>query len=172
MNKYFNILVIILAASVLEGCFIYSFSGSSLSEEAKTFSIQDFTSKIALGPSNLAEQCTFKLRNEIIQKTKLTEVYGNGDIQFEGTIIGFKYTPITPRSDSKDDMSSRMQLSITVEISYRNRYDPEFEFSKKKFTQNTDIDATANLEQEESSMTEEILKKLIQDIFNASIANW
>jgi hypothetical protein len=151
---------------------MYSFSGSSLSKEAKTFSIQEFRSKVALGPSNLTEQFTQKLRAELVQKTHLKEVFSNGDIQFEGILTEFKYTPIAPRGDSKEETGSRMQLSVTAEVSYSNAYDKDFEFSKKSFTQTTDIDANANLDTEEAGMTEEVLKKLIQDIFNASIANW
>ena len=171
MHKYFNT-PIILVALALEGCFMYSFSGSSLSKEAKTFSIQEFQSKVALGPSDLAEQLTQKLRAEIIQKTRLKEISSNGDIQFEGMITEFKYTPIAPRSSDTGDFSSRDQLSITAEVSYSNAYDKDFEFNKKQFTQTTDIDALANRDSEEPGMVDEVFKKLVKDIFNASIANW
>lgn len=171
MNKYFITFIILVALS-LEGCFMYSFSGSSLSKEAKTFSIQEFQSKVALGPSNLAEQLSHKLRAEIIQKTRLKEIVSNGDIQFEGVITEFKYTPIAPRSSNDGDFSSRDQLSITVQVNYSNVYDKDFEFNKKQFTQTTDIDASASRDLEEPGMVEDILKKLIKDIFNASIANW
>jgi len=171
LNKYFYT-SIILVALILEGCFMYSFSGSSLSKEAKTFSIQEFQSNVALGPSDLAEQLTQKLRAEIIQKTGLKEVFSNGDIQFEGTITEFKYTPIAPRSSDTGDVSSRDQLSITVQVNYSNAYDKDFEFNKKSFTQTTDIDTSADRIAEEPGMVEDVLKKLIKDIFNASIANW
>ena len=65
-----------------------------------------------------------------------------------------------------------MQLTISVEVTYKNPYNKTFEFTKKKFTQHTDIDANANLDSEEPKMVEEVLKKLTQDIFNESIAAW
>lgn len=172
MNKYINFQLSILLGLILQSCFMYSFSGSSLSKEAKTFSIQPFQSKVALGPANLNEQLTEKLRMELAQKTKLKEVFSNGDIQFEGTITDFKYTPIAPRSDDRGDMTSREQLSITVQVNYSNAYDKDFEFSKKQFTQTADMDASASRDTEEPGLVEDILKKLIKDIFNASIANW
>jgi hypothetical protein len=149
----------------------YSFSGSSLSKEAKTFTIQEFQSKAALGPANLAEQITQRLREEITQKTSLKETINNGDIQFDGIITGFKYTPIAPRSTGDGATGSRTQLSITVQVNYINLHDKDFEFSKKDFTQTTDVEA-GNEYTQEASMVEDVVKKLIQDIFNASIANW
>jgi hypothetical protein len=153
------------------GCLFYSFSGSSLSKEAKTFTIQEFQSKVALGPANLAEQITQQLRDEITQKTSLKETVSNGDIQFDGVITAFKYTPIAPRSTGDGATGSRTQLSITVQVNYTNIYGKDFEFSKKDFTQTTDAEAGKE-HTEEASMVGDVIKKLIQDIFNASIANW
>lgn len=171
-NKYINFQLSILLGLILQGCLMYTFSGSSLSKEAKTFSMQPFQSRVALGPANLSEQLTEKLRMELSQKTKLKEVFSNGDIQFEGIITDFKYTPITPRSDDRRATTSREQLSITIQVSYSNVYDKDFEFSKKQFTQTADKDASTSRDTEEPGLVEDILKKLIKDIFNASIANW
>lgn len=171
-KQYVPLLSMLLMSLPLQGgCLFYSFSGSSLSQEAKTFTIQQFQSKVALGPANLAEQITQRLREEINQKTSLKETVSNGDIQFDGVITAFKYTPIAPRSTGDGATGSRTQLSITVQVNYTNIYGKDFEFSKKDFTQT--IDAEAGKEYtEEASMVGEVANKLIQDIFNASIANW
>ena len=174
MNKnLYTTIAIILGLLSIQGCFMYSFSGSSLPKEAKTFSVQTFQSKVAKGPANLTDLITQKLSSELRQKTSLKEdTRNNGDVQFEGTITKFEYNPTTPRSNPDGDFSSQTQLSITVQLTYSNKYDKNFEFSKKHFTQTTNIDATADLDKEESNMVEEVLKKLIDDIFNASINNW
>jgi len=171
-KKYVLLVRMLLIILLLQGgCLFYSLSGSSLSKEAKTFTIQEFQSKVALGPANLAEQITQQLREEITQKTSLKETVSNGDIQFDGVITAFKYTPIAPRSTSDGATASRTQLSITVQVNYTNIYDKDFEFSKKDFTQTTDVEA-GNENTQEATMVGEVVKKLIQDIFNASIANW
>lgn len=171
-KKYVTLISLLLMILPLQGgCLFYSFSGSSLSKEAKTFTLQEFQSKVALGPPSLAEQLTQKLREAIAQKTPLKETINNGDIQFDGVITKLVYTPIAPRSTSDGTTSSRTQLSITVQVKYTNIYDKDFEFSKKDFTQTTDVEAGEEYTQE-NSMAEEVVRKLIQDIFNASIANW
>ena len=148
-------------------------SGSPLSTQISTFMVEEFQSKVALGPTTLAQDFTQKLRDEILQKTNLKEAAYKEDIKFYGAITEFKYKSIAPRSNSAgEESSSRRQLSITVEVTYKNSYNKSFEFSKKKFTQTTDIDDTASTDTEEPSMVEEVFKKLTQDIFNASIAIW
>jgi len=173
LSKY-RIIVIISVTIILlaQGCAIYSFSGLSLTPEVKTFSIQDFQSKVALGPADLAQQLREKLRGELLQKTPLKQVDSNGDIQFEGVITEFKYMPIAPSSNEQGGTASRTKLTITIQVSYSNAYDKEFEFDKKSFEQSADMDAHASVEAEEPRLVEEVLTKLVKDLFNASVANW
>ena len=151
---------------------MYSFSGTSLSSAVKKFSIQDFQSNVAQGPADLAQQLTEKLSSELLQKTPLRQVATHGDIQFEGVITGCKYTPIAPKSDDQGGAAGRNQLTITLQVSYRNAHDKTAEFSKKDFAQSADIDATVNTAVEEPRLIEEVLTKLVKDVFNASVAKW
>jgi len=153
------------------GCLFYSFSGSSLNKKVKTFSIKDFQSKVALGPTTLADQITQSLRDVISQKTSLKEKATDGDIEFDGIITAFKHSPLAPSTKDDQTSGSRVQLSITVQINYNNKYDNNFCFKKKDFTQTHDVKAGTEIV-EASNMVEEIIKKLMQDIYNASIANW
>ena len=172
MNKHRNAMGSLIIGLFFQSCAIYSFSGTPLSTEVKTFSIQDFQSKVALGPADLAQKFTKKLGSELLQKTPLKQVGTNGDLQFEGVITGFKYTPIAPSSSDQGGTASRTKLTITIQVSYSNGHDREFEFSKKSFEQSADIDATASTDAEEPRLVEEVLTKLVKDVFNASVANW
>ncbi len=159
-------------ALMLQGCGIYSFSGSSLSSEVKTFSIQNFQSDAALGPPDLAEKFTETLARELLQRTSLSQVTTKGDIQFEGIITQFDYKPVAPTSGGENDHANITQLTITMQVSYINLKEQEFVFSKRKFSQHADMPANASTDTEESSLVEEIFLKLIKDIFNASVASW
>lgn len=163
-------------ACCLHSCAIYSFSGSSLSSDIKTFSIADFQSNVALGPPDLAEQFTETLGKVLLQRTALSQVEKKGDIQFEGLITQFDYKPIAPTAanskDVKGDQASRTRLNITIQVSYINTKDSETTFSKKKFPQYEDIDASVSTDEAEPDLVKKIFDKLIKDIFNASVANW
>lgn len=160
-----------LLCALHSGCLLYSLSGSSLPKEAKTFTIQDLQSKVALGPTTLADQITQGLRDVLTQKTNLKEKTTDGDVQFDGIITSFKYSPLAPSTKDDQTTGSRVQLSITVQMNYINKHDNNFSFKKKDFTQTEDIEAGKE-STEEANMVETIIKKLIQDIYNASIANW
>lgn len=157
---------------LFQSCIIYSFSGTSLSTEVKTFTIQNFQTKVALGPADLGQQFTEKLGSELLQKTSLKQVDTDGDLQFGGTITGFKYAPIVPSSSDQGVKASRTKLTITMQISYSNVHDKEFEFNNKNFEQSADMDATASTDAEEPILVEEVLTKLVKDVFNASVASW
>lgn len=168
-NKLRIVNNVLIIAVFCPGCAMYSFSGSSLSPAVKTFSIQDFKSQVALGPPDLAQEFTQRLGDELIQKTRLKQLDANGDIQFEGTVTQFKYTPIMPNDEGAK--MGRIKLTIAVELSYIVD-DEAFQFNKKVFEQSEDMDAMLSMYAEEPKLVEAILDKLIKDIFNASVGNW
>ncbi|MEL6539759.1 MAG: LPS assembly lipoprotein LptE, partial [Bacteroidota bacterium] len=131
----------------------------------------DFASNVAQGPADLAEKFTETLNQALLQRTALNSVEEDGDIQFEGTITQFKYYPAASTSSSVSDMqdeASKLRLSITVEVNYRNPHNKKFSFDKKEFTQHEDAPADSAME-EESELVKKIFDKLLRDIFNASV---
>jgi len=167
-------LVVMSIVFLFQRCAIYSFSGVSLSSEVKSFSIQDFYSEVALGPPDLEQSFTDRLRDELLQKTSLTQVDIDGDIQFEGKITEFSYTSLAPSASSSEQIEAANveRLKITVEVDYTNPYEKKFAFKKKRFSQHADMPATASADAEEERLIKEIFDKLMQDIFNNSVANW
>ena len=49
---------------------------------------------------------------------------------------------------------------------------PENSFENKSFSAYADFDAMQQLDAVESSLCEEIVEKLCEDIFNGTVANW
>lgn len=157
---------------LLQGCGIYSFLGSSLAPEIKTFSLQ-FQSDVALGPPDLAEKFQQQLGDALVQRTSLKQVYTKGDLQLEGVILQFNYVPMAPTKKEEEKAQMTIdRLTIDVQISYTNPYQKNTSFSKKKFSQYADMAADASRSDEEPILIDEIFNKLVKDIFNETIANW
>ena len=57
-------------------------------------------------------------------------------------------------------------------INFINRKYPEEDFENKSFSAYADFDATQSLDAVEASLCEEIIEKLCEDMFNATVANW
>ena len=53
-----------------------------------------------------------------------------------------------------------------------NRKYPEDDFNDKSFSAYSEYDSSNSLDAVESTLCAEIIDKLIEDIFNASVAQW
>ena len=69
-------------------------------------------------------------------------------------------------------MASKNRLTITVKVSFTNRKYPEDNFEDKNFSGYADYDSTLSLDAVEAGLTTEIVDKLVEDIFNATVAQW
>lgn len=159
---------------LLQGCGIYSFSGISLPKEAQTFSL-NFQSSVALGPSDLVARLQQRLCDELVQRTSLKQVATQGDLQLEGNIKKFAYTPAAITKSMKEgerDHASIERLTIEVEVTYINPYDEDVAFSKKTFSQFADMPATVDRDSEEDRLIDTIFAELIEDIFSETVASW
>ncbi len=159
----------------LQGCGIYSFSGTSLPPEVKTFSLR-FQSSIALGPPDLVEKFTQTLGEELVQRSPLKQVETKGDLQLEGIIKQFKYVSMAPSKggskEEENEQASIDRLTIEVQVNYINPHDKEASFSKKTFSQYADMSADASRDSEELALITSIFSKLAKDIFNETLASW
>lgn len=163
------LLSVIMAGFVLQSCKIsYSFTGANLSPDIKTFTVYYFANRARLVNPNLSQSFTEDLRDKLQRQTSLKEMKENGDLIFEGQITDYDDRPM---SIQKDDMAAQNRLTVTIKVKYTNNKVPEESF-ERTFSAFEDFESTRSLSDVEDSLIPEILKKLTEDIFNATIANW
>ena len=157
------------------GCSVYSFTGASLVNNEQTISIQQFYNNALLGPSNMSQVFTEKMRDYFQQNTSLALVDDSGDLQFEGFIASYTISPVAPNASGNRDglqVSATSRISISVKATYTNIKDDQFDFDRN-FSFFRDYDSeTTDLASNEDQFVEEIFDQIILDIFNASVANW
>ena len=171
----FSFLPALLFMIALQACNVYSFTGASLGPEVETISIQNFYNDSGGGPPNMSQLFTEKIKDYYQQNTNLTLVDNNGDLLVEGSISRYEFTPVAPRASGNDeigDVASLMRLNITVNATYINTYDDEFNFDNRSFSFFADFDAEQDPASVEDELIDEILEQIVFDIFNASVANW
>ena len=165
----FFVLTLFLFSNTLPSCKIsYSFTGANLSADIKTFSVYYFPNRARLINPTLSQSFTESLREKLQRQTSLDELADNGDLEFEGQIEGYE---VRPMAIQKDDLAAQNRLTITVKVKYTNNRDPNTNF-ERTFTAFEDFDSTNTLSDIEDSLVPEIIKKLTEDIFNSTIANW
>jgi hypothetical protein len=157
----------------LESCKVYSFTGTSTN--AKTISLTEFYNNADLGPANMGQTFTNELKTYFIQNSNLNVVPEEGQLQMDGEITDFRLTPIAPVSTGNQDdfnTASSTRLTISIKVTYVNTLDETMSFKDKSFSFYKDFDNDENFADIEEQLTRQIFERLINDIYNASIANW
>ncbi|WP_319270303.1 LptE family protein [uncultured Draconibacterium sp.] len=146
----------------------YSFTGANLSPEVKTFTVYYFPNRARLINPTLSQNFTEKMREKLTRQTSLNELSESGDLEFEGQITGYDFRPM---SVQKEDVSAQTRLTITINVKYTNNKVPEDNF-EKSFSAYEDFDSNESISSVEEELSIQIIDKLTEDIFNATIANW
>ena len=104
-----------------------------------------------------------------LRQTNLDLIRTGGDLRFEGEITGYR---VNPMSATSQQTAAQNRLTITVNVRFYNRLKEEDDF-EKQFSFYSDFEANAQLTGGVlDAALDEILERIIQDIFNASLGNW
>lgn len=173
LSKLWSAVALLTLAAVLGGCGVYSFTGGGT--QASTITIEDIYNNADMGPANMGQDFTNALKNYFVQNTKLSVVREGGELQMSGEITGYRLSQIAPVATGQPDdynPASMTRLTITVRISYTDTTDETKSFRDKTFSFYKDFPNDQNLSDVEDAYVREIFERLVNDIFNASVANW
>lgn len=160
---------LVVTMLIVHSCGIYSFTGTSIQPDVKTVTINYFEYQALKVNPSLSNDLTTALQDKFLKLTKLEQVEMDGDLEITGAVTGYdvKATSITA-----NEQAAQNRLTVTVKISFTNRKYPEDDIPEKSFSAYADFDATQQLDAVESSLCEEIIEQLCDDMFNATVANW
>lgn len=161
-------LATIICALVLQACGIYSFTGTSIDPDVNTISIEYITNKAQTVNPSLSNEITEALRTKYKRMTRLEEVETDGDLTVTGSITNYT---VSATAISANEVAAQNRLTITVQIDFENVKHPEQNVSQS-FSNYADFDAMTSLAAVESTLCAEIVEKLVEDIFNATVAQW
>jgi len=163
-----NTILLMLLSLTLTGCGVYSFTGSALSPDIKTISIETFPDRSNGGPSYISQVFTDKAREYFQSNSKLAVLQTNGDLQVSGYISGYNLSPVAPTGNN---IAAKTRLTIIVKVKYQNTKNEEDDF-EQDFSFFSDFDQTQTLSAVERGKIEEISDQILLDIFNKTVANW
>ena len=170
MTRLFTRIFPLLAtALLLSACGIYSFSGTSIQNDVNTINIDHFEYRAEKVNPSLSDDITEALRTRFRRMTRLEQVEQDGDLEITGEITGYN---VAPAAVSANEVATRNRLTVSVRVNFTNRKYPEDDFESKSFSAYADYDTSNSLDAVESTLCAEIVDKLIEDIFNATVAQW
>jgi hypothetical protein len=163
-----KLLTILAATLCLGACGIYSFSGTSIQPDVNSITINLFEYRAMRVNPALSNDLTEALRSQFRRMTRLEQVEMDGDMELSGEITGYD---IAAAAVTADEVAARNKLTVTVKVSFTDKKHPEEDF-EKSFSSYAEYDSSNTIDAVESSLCAEIIEKLVEDIFNAAVAQW
>ncbi|MBO4671964.1 MAG: LptE family protein [Bacteroidales bacterium] len=163
-----RLLPVLALLFTMTSCGIYSFSGTSIQPDVNTITINYIEYRALRVNPAFSNEFTEAIRNQFRRMTRLEQVEHDGDMELSGEVTGYE---ITPAAVTADEVAARNKLTVTVKIQFSDKKHPEEDFDKS-FSAYSEYDSNNTIDAVESSLCAEIIEKLVEDIFNAAVAQW
>lgn len=147
----------------------YKFNGASIDyTQTKTIQIAEFQNRSSYVWGPMASMFNNRLRDQFADHTKLIQVKRNGDLRLEGEITQYSQRN---KSISSEGHSAQTELSITVNVRFTNtkKHSEDFE---RQFTATATYETTQSLNAVQEELVTQMIKDIVDQIFNATVANW
>ncbi len=159
-------------AVLLTACSIsYKFNGSSIDyTKVKTISFETFPNRsvgFVWGP--MESMFNTALQDIYMQQTRLQQVARNGDLQLSGEITNYD---AYNKGVGADGYSTMAELRMTVRVTFVNNSNPQENFEAQQFSSSREYDATQQLSAVQDDLVNQMIKDIVDQIFNATVANW
>ncbi|MBQ7268964.1 MAG: LptE family protein [Bacteroidales bacterium] len=169
MKPLRKLLALAVLLPLAAACGIYSFSGTSIQPDVKTITINYIENKALKVNPSLSNELTEQLRLTFRRMTRLEQVDLDGDLEISGEITGYE---VAAQAISAQEVAAQNRLTVTVKLTFVSRKYPEDGFENKSFTGYADYDAVNPLDAVEGQLCNDIIQKIVDDIFNATVAQW
>ena len=164
------VMTLCLLLFVLTGCSVsYKLNGASIDySKTKTIEIADFPVRSSYVWGPMGPMFNNKLKDMFADHTHLQQVKRNGDLVLAGEIT--QYTQRN-KSVSSEGYSAQTELSITVNVRFTNNKNHKEDF-ERQFTASKDYETTKSLNSVQEQLVSQMFDDIINQIFNAAVANW
>jgi len=169
--RHYSYIPLLLLIALCSGCGIYSFTGTTISPDIKSISIQNFENSAGQGPANLTQIVTNNFTDYYRRNTNLTVMQSQGDLQLEGQIVSFNYSPAAIQREGQQDIAGLNRLTLSVQVRFTNTKQPEKDFDRA-FTISQDFPQDLDITQLSNVQIEQLTERLVTDVFNKTVADW
>ena len=161
----------IAAAMILlccQSCGIYSFSGTSIQADIETVTINFCEYKALTVNPTLANNLTEAMKDKFNKLTRLEQVEYDGDLDISWAVTGYS---VSTASVTAEETAAMNRLTVNVKVQFTNKKYPADNL-ENSFSAYADFPSTELLDAVQDSLCEEIVEKLVDDIFTACVAQW
>jgi ribosomal protein S17E len=156
---------LLLFLPFLFSCNIYKFNEATVPVNVKTIKISFIENRARYVNPQLSPQLTDRFQTKVVNQTKLTRT-NSDDAHYQ--VSGYISDYSVSTSGISNQQAATQRLTVTVHLTLKdivNDKTEEFDVSR-----NFDFSARLSLQQAESSLNEEIVRNLSDEIFNRVFA--
>jgi outer membrane lipopolysaccharide assembly protein LptE/RlpB len=147
----------------------YSFKDTSpIPEEVKTFRVNYLENRAQYVNTQLSPQLTERLKQKIINTTRLKQT-NDDDAHYD--ISGFVTQYFTSTVSISGNNASGNRLTVGFHLVFRNTLD-EKKNLEADLMRTFDFPATQSLTQAETALNDDIVRNIVDEIFNKIFSNW
>jgi hypothetical protein len=161
--SYFLLLLLCTACTVS-----YKFSDVSVDPTLKTFKVVYFENKARYVNPQLTPKLTDKLRQKIINQTKLKNATNDADIEISGYVNDYS---VTTSGVGNGNAASTNRLNVGLVVSIKNNKDPAKSI-EENINRNFDFPSGLSLSQAEAKLNDDIVKNVVDEVFNKLFSKW
>lgn len=141
---------------------------SPIPPDVKTFRVNYLENKARYVNPQLSPTLTERMKQKIIGQTRLRQINGDeAHYDISGYISDYSVTT----SGISNQNASTNRLNVSFHLVFKNTLDQKKDF-ETDITNNYDFAATKSLQEAETQLGEDILKNLVNGIFNKIFSNW
>lgn len=165
-----NFLLLLLFAFGTSTCSVsYQFNGASINyQETPNIEIRDFQNQALLVYPPLIQRLNEGVKDMFTRRTKLQFTKINPSMELEGEIVRYDLTPLAVQ---ENNLASQTRLTMAVKFRFRNNkrtgQDKEETISAYR-----DFSSSLSLDSVQDPLIEELIKDIVDQIFNATMSNW
>ena len=160
IKKYYRLVsVLSVAVCILAACTVsYKFNGASINyDKVKTISFENFPNRSAAfvwGP--MESMFNTALQDIYMQQTRLKHVRQGGDLELSGEITNYD---AYNKGVGSDGYSTMAELRMTVNVRFVNNTNHAEDFEQQ-------------LASVQEDLVNQMIDEIVEQIFNATVANW
>jgi outer membrane lipopolysaccharide assembly protein LptE/RlpB len=169
MNKKQTIIVAIILIGMINifGTCRFSMRDVSIPAEIKTVKINMFENRARYINPQLAPRLTDKLRQKIINQTRLSQTNSDAHYEIIATITDYSQST----SGISDRQTSSNNLNVTVHLQVINRLDNKKNI-ETDITRSFPFSGNISLSQAEAQLGDQMVNNITDEIFNRIFSNW
>lgn len=170
--RSFRIWILVITAVLLavSSCSIsYGFRGGNLDyTKIKTISIPVVQNRASLVYPPLSANFTQQLQDFYQQRTNLTQVKHDANLELDCEITGYD---LSPMAIGQDNFADRTLFVLQVKVHYVNHINKKESFDRT-FKAQRDFGRNQLFTSVRDDLLQEMTEEIIKQIYNATVENW